>query len=87
VSAGGNAAVSGVVFGLAAVLLGQQLGYVDLGSLVPGVELLIEGAVVFGVVFGILGWIIGRRYARRHPAAEKGASDGSAPAAGESAPP
>ena len=64
-SAGSSGAGTGVVFGIALALLGQELGYVDLGPLFPALEALVVFAIVFGVVFGLLGAGIGRRYRRR----------------------
>ncbi|HKV89688.1 MAG TPA: hypothetical protein VJQ43_00630 [Thermoplasmata archaeon] len=77
-----SGALSGVVFGISLVFLGQQLGYVDLGALGPGLESLIGGTVIFAVLFGVGGRALGRRYVRRHtpsgsPAAESGATAGT----------
>jgi hypothetical protein len=67
VSAAGAGATSGVLFGLIIVLLAQQLGFTDLGTLSAGLTLLVVSAIGFGLLFTAVGWAIGRRYARRHP--------------------
>jgi membrane protein YqaA with SNARE-associated domain len=57
----GEAAGSGVVLGLVVVFLLQQLGWVSLSDLWPGVVLyLVLGAVLGGIV----GWLIGRQLSR-----------------------
>ncbi len=66
--AGASAAASGVVFGLAVCLLGQQFGLIDLGQLYSGVLSLFVYALVFGIIFGVVGVAIGRRYLKRHQA-------------------
>lgn len=65
-SAGSTAAADGVVFGLAAAFLGQQLGYLDLSGLYYGLATMVVFALVFGILFGVAGAAIGRRFARRH---------------------
>lgn len=62
--------VSGVILGLAVVLLFQQLAYVDLGLLVPGVVYLVIGGLVGGVVFGLTGRRLERRARAGRPAVQ-----------------
>ncbi|MCI4356963.1 MAG: hypothetical protein L3K18_07480 [Thermoplasmata archaeon] len=76
-SAAGAGAASGVVIGLVAVLLGQQFGYLDLGTLSGGLTLLVEGAVGFGILFAAAGWAIGRRYLRRNPPGATDSNEGA----------
>ena len=87
-SAAGAGATSGVLFGLIAVLLAQQLGFTDLGTLSGGLTLLVGAAVGFGILFALVGRAIGRRYARRHPP-DTTAADAATPAdaPGSKAPP
>jgi hypothetical protein len=66
VGPGASGAGSGVVIGVVLVLLGQQLGYIDLGSYSPGLLYFIAFVVVNAIVFGIIGAAIGRRYLRKH---------------------
>ena len=66
-SAASYAAESGVVLGIAFVLLAQQFGYLALDHLVIGIEYLVIGGVVGGVLFGLVGWGLGRRYRQNHP--------------------
>jgi hypothetical protein len=73
VSASGAGATSGVLFGLVAVLLAQQLGFADLSALSGGLTLLVGASVGFGLLFALAGWALGRRYARRHPEGPRGA--------------
>lgn len=75
-SATGSGAASGGVLGLVAVLLLQQLGYLDLSSTLPSVQEFVLGIVVGILLGGVIGLVLGRRYRRRHPepaAAEKNA--------------
>lgn len=68
---GAKGAASGVVFGLAAVFFGQQLGLIDLSSLSSGLFSLVLGALLGGLFFGLAGALLGRRYLNRHrPVAE-----------------
>ena len=83
-SASGAGATSGVLFGLIAVLLAQQLGFADLGTLSGGLTLLAGAAVGFGLLFAVAGRAIGRRYARRHPEGATGADATSASESPES---
>ncbi len=64
--AGSSAAGSGVIVGICIVLLAQQLGILDLSSVLTGLIYLIVFAVVFGIFFGIIGSALGRRYLRQH---------------------
>ncbi len=66
-SATSYAAESGVVLGVAFVLLAQQLGYLGLSDLVHAIEYLVIGGVVGGVLFGLIGWLLGHRYLQQHP--------------------
>ncbi|HTW56010.1 MAG TPA: hypothetical protein VMG36_06150 [Thermoplasmata archaeon] len=63
-SAGSSGAESGAVLGAVVVFLLQQLGYLSLSTLVPALEWLIVGVIVFGVFGGIVGAILGRRRSR-----------------------
>jgi tetrahydromethanopterin S-methyltransferase subunit C len=67
-SALSSGAGSGLVFGLVAVLLAQQFGYVDLSHLTHAIEYLVVGAIVGAVLGAIIGWGLGRRYLSAHPA-------------------
>ncbi len=73
--AGSSGAASGVVFGLAVVLLGQQLGYIDLSSLSGGLLALFVAALAFGLVFGLVGIALGARYVKRHAARSSKAAE------------
>ena len=69
--AGSQAAGSGVVIGIAAVLLGQQLGFVDLSGLGTSLFDFIVAGVVGAVMFGVIGRVLGYRYVKKHtPVAE-----------------
>ena len=73
-SAGGQGAGAGVVIGICAVLLGQQLALFSLSDLVPAIEYLVVGAIIGGVLFGLIGWGLGRRYLSRHPPPDSGSA-------------
>lgn len=60
-SATASGAESGVVLGAVVVFLLQQFGYLSLSELVPALEWLIAGIVVFGLFGGIAGALLGRR--------------------------
>lgn len=66
-SATSHGVASGVVFGIVAVVLGQQFGLYSLSDLATAIEYLVIGVVVGAVVFGVIGMALGRRYLRRHP--------------------
>lgn len=58
-SATSRSVAGGIVIGLASALLGQQLGYVDLGPTFAWVNLIVF-AFVGAVVFGMIGRHLGR---------------------------
>ena len=58
-SATSRSVASGIVIGLASALLGQQLGYIDLGPTFAWVNLVVL-AFVGAVVFGMIGRHLGR---------------------------
>ena len=60
---------SGIVFGIVAVLLGQQFGLYSLSDLSDALLFLVVGIVISAVIFGLIGMTLGRRYLRRHPVA------------------
>lgn len=64
-SAASRSASSGVVIGIAVVILGQQLSLVDFTQTVGALLEILIGAVVGGVIFGLLGLWIGARARRR----------------------
>ncbi len=68
-SATSRGVASGIVFGIVAVLLGQQFGLLSLSDLGTSLEYLIIGIVIGAVIFGVIGRLLGRRYLRRHAAA------------------
>jgi tetrahydromethanopterin S-methyltransferase subunit C len=67
VSATTHGLASGIVFGLVAVLLGQQFGYYSLSDLATAITYLVIGMVVGGAIFAVIGWALGRRYLHKHP--------------------
>lgn len=52
---------SGLVIGLAGVLLAQQLGVLELSVLVHAIEYLLAGALIGAVLFGLVGRSLARR--------------------------
>ncbi len=58
---------SGVVLGIALVLLGQQFGYYSLSDLIPAIEYILIAAVIGGLVGAVIGYALGRLYLHRHP--------------------
>ena len=68
---------SGIVFGIVAVVLGQQFGFYSLSDLVTAVEYLVIGIVIAAVVFGLIGMALGRRYVRTHPVGPPSSPPGS----------
>jgi ABC-type Fe3+ transport system permease subunit len=60
-----SGAASGVVIGVSAVILLQQLAWISLSDLVTGLTYLIVAALAAGIVFGIGGWILGRSAMQR----------------------
>jgi hypothetical protein len=56
-------ASSGAIIGITAVLLGQQLGFVDLGPTI-GAAYLAIGGIVGAVVFGLIGRRLGGKSPR-----------------------
>lgn len=65
-SATSHGVAAGVVFGIVAVVLGQQFGFYSLSDLLTAIEYLIIGIVIAAVVFGLIGMALGRRYLRKH---------------------
>ncbi len=63
---------SGIVFGIVAVVLGQQFGYYSLSDLTSAILYLVIGVVVGAVIFGLVGMALGRRYLRTHGSAQNG---------------
>ncbi|MFI5418326.1 MAG: hypothetical protein ACHQ2Y_05465 [Candidatus Lutacidiplasmatales archaeon] len=59
--AGASGAVGGAIVGLSFIFLLQQLGFLDLSQLVPGLELLFLGTLVGALVLGSVGRLIGAR--------------------------
>ena len=80
-----SGAASGVVIGISAVILLQQLGLISLSDLVGGLVYLLVGALAAGVVFGVGGWLLGRSAMQRAQAilAKEGASAASSTPAKE----
>lgn len=66
-SATSQGAVSGIVLGIVAVLLGQQFGYYDLSDPTTIVVYFVIAMVVGAAIFGAIGMALGRRYLSRHP--------------------
>jgi hypothetical protein len=65
-----HASGSGVILGVVAVVLAQQLGYLSLSALVPALEYMVIGGVVGAILGGAIGWGLGKLYVARHrPAA------------------
>lgn len=72
---GASGAGSGVVFGIALVLLIQQFGYLDFSSnLVNALVYIIIFAVVFGIIFGVIGRALKGRAMRKFEAATSSSS-------------
>ncbi len=63
-STAGSAAGSGVILGLAGVLLAQQFAFLALSTVVSTIEYLVVGALVGGVACGAIGWTLGRHPSR-----------------------
>ncbi len=68
-SAAGSAAASGVILGLAGVLLAQQFAFLALSTVISTLEYLVVAALVGGVVCGAIGWTLGRGRSRDKAAA------------------
>lgn len=68
-SATSRGVASGIVFGIVAVVLGQQFGLFSLSDLGTALEYLIIGIVIGAVIFGVIGLLLGRRYLRKHATA------------------
>lgn len=56
---GASGVGSGIILGIAAALIGQQFGDVDLATL-TGVEYLVFFALLGAIVFGLIGRSLGR---------------------------
>ncbi|MCI4370819.1 MAG: hypothetical protein L3J81_05780, partial [Thermoplasmata archaeon] len=76
-----SGAASGVVIGISAVILLQQLALISLSDLVTGLVYLLVAALAAGVVFGIGGWLLGRSAMHRAQAmlAKEGPTDSAPP--------
>jgi hypothetical protein len=64
--AGSRGAGSGILIGLGSVVMGQQLGLVDLSSTSLGVTYLVVVAVIGALFFGLIGKALGRRSVYKH---------------------
>ena len=76
-SATTHGVASGIVFGIVAVVLGQQFGFYSLSDLGTAIVYLVIGIVIGAVVFGLIGMALGRRYLRTHPTGTPPPSPGS----------
>jgi hypothetical protein len=78
-SAGTHGAAAGVVLGIVAVLMGQQLGYYSLSDLTTALTDLLVGIGIGGILFGLIGAALGRRYRAKHPPVVVEGSPSTAP--------
>jgi hypothetical protein len=60
-----SGAACGVVIGISAVLLLQQLAWISLSDPITGITYLLVAALAAGVVFGVGGWLLGRSAMKR----------------------
>jgi hypothetical protein len=78
-----SGAASGVVIGIAAVILLQQLGEISFSDIVTGLVYLLVAAIAGGVVFGVGGWLLNRSAVMR---AQKILANEGVPTEGSAAP-